>query len=134
MKSSQVAFDTCTQCSLIALRHAASLNTPVYIQCRYGDQRQRQEYLPQLTKMKTLAAYCLTEPGSGSDAASLKTTAKKDGSDYVLNGSSQSMMLSHNCCPARYMQGQDVSFLSSVLKCPKCSCMGYCCGMLEDHA
>lgn len=53
---------------------------------RYGSDRQRQEYLPRLTSMETLASYCLTEPGSGSDAASLKTTAKKDGNDYVLNG------------------------------------------------
>ena len=56
------------------------------VQCRYGNEQQRQEYLPQLTKMETLASYCLTEPGSGSDAASLKTRATKDGNDYVLNG------------------------------------------------
>ncbi|KAL3143219.1 Isobutyryl-CoA dehydrogenase, mitochondrial [Trebouxia sp. C0009 RCD-2024] len=53
---------------------------------KYGDEQQRQEYLPQLTQMQTLASYCLTEPGSGSDAASLKTKAEKDGSDYVING------------------------------------------------
>ena len=74
------------QCAETAFTHAASLYTHMYVQCRYGDERQRQEYLPQLTKMETLASYCLTEPGSGSDAASLKTTAKKDGNDYVLNG------------------------------------------------
>lgn len=57
-----------------------------FMYCRYGDEQQRQEYLPQLTQMQTLASYCLTEPGSGSDAASLKTKAEKDGSDYVING------------------------------------------------
>ena len=37
--------------------------------------------------MDKFASYCLTEPGSGSDAASLRTTAKRDGDHYVLNGS-----------------------------------------------
>src|SRR3546814_5944604 len=39
--------------------------------------------------MEKIASYCLTEPGSGSDAAALKTTAKKDGDHYVLNGTKQ---------------------------------------------
>jgi alkylation response protein AidB-like acyl-CoA dehydrogenase len=48
----------------------------------------RQKYLPRLTSMELIASYCLTEPGAGSDAASLATTAKPDGNDaYVLNGS-----------------------------------------------
>lgn len=92
MNRSQVASDTCMRRLEIAWRHAASLNTHACVQCRYGNEQQRQEYLPQLTKMETLASYCLTEPGSGSDAASLKTTAKKDGNDYVLNGTSQPLM------------------------------------------
>ena len=86
------------------MRHAASLDTNLDVQCRYADERQRQEYLPQLTQMKTLASYCLTEPGSGSDAASLKTTAKKDGNDYVLNGTYPSLISSDDCYPARYLQ------------------------------
>jgi alkylation response protein AidB-like acyl-CoA dehydrogenase len=47
----------------------------------------RQAWLPRLASMETVASYCLTEPGSGSDAASLRTTARRDGGDYVLNGS-----------------------------------------------
>ena len=48
----------------------------------------RRKYLPRLTSMELIASYCLTEPGAGSDAASLATTAKPDGNDaYVLNGS-----------------------------------------------
>src|SRR3546814_15677893 len=39
--------------------------------------------------MEKIASYCLTEPGSGSDAAARKTTAKKDGDHYVLNGTKQ---------------------------------------------
>jgi len=53
---------------------------------RFGDDAVRQEWLPKLTSMEYLASYCLTEPGSGSDAASLRTRAVKDGGDYVLNG------------------------------------------------
>jgi alkylation response protein AidB-like acyl-CoA dehydrogenase len=55
---------------------------------RFGDADQRARWLPQLCSMKTIASYCLTEPGSGSDAAALKTTARADGNrHYVLNGS-----------------------------------------------
>ena len=55
----------------------------------YGSEEQRQRVLPQLTSMEKIASYCLTEPGSGSDAAALKTTAVLDGDEYVLNGSKQ---------------------------------------------
>ncbi len=56
---------------------------------RFGDEAQRQRFLPKLTSMEWLASYCLTEPGSGSDAAALKTRAVRDGSHYVLNGTKQ---------------------------------------------
>lgn len=55
----------------------------------FGDDQQRQRFLPKLTSMELLASYCLTEPGSGSDAAALKTRAVRDGDDYVLNGAKQ---------------------------------------------
>lgn len=54
---------------------------------RFGSEDLRHRYLPRLTSMELIASYCLTEPGSGSDAAALATTAKKDGDDYVLTGS-----------------------------------------------
>jgi hypothetical protein len=54
---------------------------------RFGDDAQRKRLLPSLVTMEKIASYCLTEPGSGSDAASLKTRAVKDGDHYVLNGS-----------------------------------------------
>ena len=54
---------------------------------RYGSDAQRRKFLPRLTTMELIASYCLTEPGSGSDAAALKTRAVKDGDHYVLNGS-----------------------------------------------
>eukprot|EP01116_Phalansterium_solitarium_P019240 TRINITY_DN5310_c0_g1_i1.p2 TRINITY_DN5310_c0_g1~~TRINITY_DN5310_c0_g1_i1.p2 ORF type:complete len:438 (-),score=133.67 TRINITY_DN5310_c0_g1_i1:262-1533(-) len=53
----------------------------------FGTEAQRQHFLPGLTSMKRFASYCLTEPGSGSDAASLMTKAVRDGDHFVLNGS-----------------------------------------------
>jgi hypothetical protein len=53
---------------------------------RFGSDALRRKYLPRLTTMELIASYCLTEPGSGSDAASLRTTAKQDGDAYVLSG------------------------------------------------
>ena len=54
---------------------------------RFGNEEQRQRFLPKLCTMEHFASYCLTEPGAGSDAASLKTRAERDGDHYVLNGS-----------------------------------------------
>ncbi len=53
---------------------------------RFGDEAQRARFLPRLMSMQHFASYCLTEPGSGSDAAALQTSARRDGDDYVLNG------------------------------------------------
>ncbi len=52
----------------------------------FGSDELRAEWLPKLCSMQTIASYCLTEPGSGSDAAALKTSARPDGNGYVLNG------------------------------------------------
>lgn len=54
---------------------------------RYASEQLRTTWGPRLTSMEVLASYCLTEPDSGSDAASLKTTAERDGDHYILNGS-----------------------------------------------
>ncbi|NQZ47271.1 MAG: acyl-CoA dehydrogenase family protein [Erythrobacter sp.] len=56
---------------------------------RFGSQTVKDKYLPDLVGMDKIASYCLTEPSSGSDAAALKTTARRDGDHYVLNGSKQ---------------------------------------------
>lgn len=53
----------------------------------FGDENQRAKWLPNLMTMTHFASYCLTEPGAGSDAASLQTSAVRDGDHYVLNGS-----------------------------------------------
>lgn len=56
---------------------------------RFGSDEVKAKFLPRLVTMEHIASYALTEPGSGSDAAGLKTTAKLDGDHYVLNGTKQ---------------------------------------------
>ncbi len=53
---------------------------------RFGADALKKKYLPKLSTMEYFASYCLTEPSSGSDAASLRTKAVRDGDHYVLNG------------------------------------------------
>ena len=55
----------------------------------FGSAELKARFLPDLIGMDKIASYCLTEPGSGSDAAALKTTARLDGDHYVLNGTKQ---------------------------------------------
>ncbi|HET7824920.1 MAG TPA: acyl-CoA dehydrogenase family protein [Anaeromyxobacter sp.] len=52
----------------------------------FGTDEQKARYLPKLASGEMIAAFCLTEPGAGSDAASIKTTAVRDGDDWILNG------------------------------------------------
>ena len=52
----------------------------------FGSEAQRAKYLPKLTSMEMIASYCLTEPGSGSDAGAMRSRAVRDGDHYVLNG------------------------------------------------
>lgn len=51
-----------------------------------GNDEQKKEFLGQLTAEPKFAAYCVTEPGAGSDVSGIRTIAKKDGGDYVING------------------------------------------------
>lgn len=55
----------------------------------FGNRAQRERWLPGLIAMDDLGSYCLTEPGAGSDAAAITTSAKHDGDEYVLNGTKQ---------------------------------------------
>jgi len=52
----------------------------------FGSDALRRKYCPSLTSMEYFASYCLTEPGAGSDAASLRTRAVREGDDYIING------------------------------------------------
>ena len=62
-------------------------NMALWMVSKFGSIELKGEWCPALCSGQKLASYCLTEPGSGSDAASLKTTAVKKGDNYVLNGS-----------------------------------------------
>ncbi len=64
-------------------------NMAAWMVDRFGAAAVKDKFLADLTSMDKIASYCLTEPGSGSDAAALKTTAKKDGGDYIVNGGKQ---------------------------------------------
>jgi alkylation response protein AidB-like acyl-CoA dehydrogenase len=71
----------------ITLEAGVSLGAmPIY---RFGNEAQKQEWLPQLTSGRALAAFGLTEPGAGSDAGGTRTTAKEDGGDWIINGNKQ---------------------------------------------
>ncbi len=64
-------------------------NMASWMIARFGNDDQRAQWLGRLTSMELIASYCLTEPGSGSDAAAMKTRAVRDGDDYLLTGSKQ---------------------------------------------
>jgi alkylation response protein AidB-like acyl-CoA dehydrogenase len=72
------------------ISHAAFLsihNMATWMIDQFGNDSLRAKYVSRLTATELIASYCLTEPGAGSDAASLRMTAKRDGAAYVLNGS-----------------------------------------------
>ncbi len=64
-------------------------NMVVWMIDTYGDDAQRGRWLPDLTAMQEFGGYCLTEPGVGSDAANVATSAVRDGDDYLLTGVKQ---------------------------------------------
>ncbi|NOU89337.1 acyl-CoA dehydrogenase [Paenibacillus sp. LMG 31460] len=64
--------------------HTSLAGWPVY---KFGTEVQKQTYLRAMAEGRSMGAYCLTEPGSGSDAVGMKTTADLDGDEWVLNGS-----------------------------------------------
>jgi alkylation response protein AidB-like acyl-CoA dehydrogenase len=64
--------------------HTSLAGWPIY---KFGSEEQKQKYLKPMAEGKKIGAYGLTEPGSGSDASGMKTTARRNGDDYILNGS-----------------------------------------------
>jgi alkylation response protein AidB-like acyl-CoA dehydrogenase len=78
----EIAKVCATTSLLVAVQELGSLGLKLA-----GTEEQKQRYLPRLASGEWLAAYALTEPGSGSDSAAMRTTARRDGDEYVLNGS-----------------------------------------------
>ncbi|HLR02127.1 MAG TPA: acyl-CoA dehydrogenase [Virgibacillus sp.] len=73
----------CASTGVTLSAHLSLASWPIYT---YGNEDQKQNFLKRLATGEALGAYALSEPGSGSDAAAMKTVAKKDGDDYILNG------------------------------------------------
>jgi alkylation response protein AidB-like acyl-CoA dehydrogenase len=80
----QLAYGDVSTAAFISIHNMAS-----WMIDTFGSDEQRQEWLPRLTSMELIASYCLTEPGAGSDAASLKTKAVREGDEYVISGAKQ---------------------------------------------
>jgi alkylation response protein AidB-like acyl-CoA dehydrogenase len=76
----------CGSTGLSYAAHVSLGSNPIYM---FGTEEQKKKYLPKLTKGEWLGCWALTEPGTGSDAAAQKTTAKLDGDQWVLNGTKQ---------------------------------------------
>ncbi|GAA0322224.1 acyl-CoA dehydrogenase [Oceanobacillus oncorhynchi subsp. oncorhynchi] len=74
----------CASTGVTLSAHVSLASWPIY---KYGNEAQKQHFLQRLATGEALGAYALSEPGAGSDVVSMKTTAKKDGGDYILNGS-----------------------------------------------
>lgn len=74
----------CASTGVTLSAHTSLASWPIY---KFGNEEQKQKYLRPLATGEKLGAYGLTEPGSGSDAGGMRTTAVKDGDSYVLNGS-----------------------------------------------
>lgn len=78
----QIAMGCPSTSSFISIHNMAAW----MIDC-FGNEEQKERFVMDLASFEKVASYCLTEPGAGSDAASLKTKAVRDGDEYVLNGS-----------------------------------------------
>ena len=80
----QLSYGDVSTAAFISIHNVAS-----WMIDTFGSDEQRAAWLPRLTSMELIASYCLTEPGAGSDAASLKTRAVREGDDYVISGTKQ---------------------------------------------
>jgi len=73
----------CASVGVTLSAHVSLASWPIF---KYGNEEQKQTFLRRLAEGSALGAYALSEPGAGSDVASMKMTAKADGDDYILNG------------------------------------------------
>ncbi|MCK6595751.1 MAG: acyl-CoA dehydrogenase family protein [Bacteriovoracaceae bacterium] len=78
-----------TEIAKYSVPYAVTVSVSAMVQAiinDFGTEKQKQTYLPKLTTGEEIGAFCLSESGAGSDAASLKTTAKKVDGGYIING------------------------------------------------
>ncbi|GGA64057.1 acyl-CoA dehydrogenase [Ornithinibacillus halotolerans] len=73
----------CASTGVTLSAHLSLASWPIY---KYGNKEQKKNFLTRLATGEALGAYALSEPGAGSDVASMRTTAKLDGDHYILNG------------------------------------------------
>ena len=76
----------CGSTGLSYAAHVSLGSNPIYL---FGTEEQKKKYLPKLTSGEYLGCWALTEPGTGSDAAAQKTTAKLEGNNWIINGTKQ---------------------------------------------
>ncbi|KPH72776.1 MULTISPECIES: acyl-CoA dehydrogenase [Bacillaceae] len=74
----------CASTGVTLSAHLSLASWPIF---KYGNEQQKKNFLTRLATGEALGAYALSEPGAGSDVASMKTVAKRDGNDYILSGS-----------------------------------------------
>ena len=74
----------CASTCVVVAAHTSLAEYPIY---EFGTEKQKKKYLPPMCKGEVIGAFALTEPGAGTDAASMQTLAVLDGNEYVLNGS-----------------------------------------------
>jgi len=84
---SSIIFEALAQGCVSTTAYISIHNMCAWMIDKYGNEEQRAEWIPKLASMEALASYCLTEPNAGSDASSLRTTARLEGDYYILNGS-----------------------------------------------
>jgi hypothetical protein len=92
-----MGLDTVSYCLILEeiARADSSVRSILAVQCtlvgstvdKWGNETQKREWLPRLTSGEALGCFCLTEPDAGSDAGSLRTSAHRDGEDWILDGS-----------------------------------------------
>ncbi|MEW6545351.1 MAG: acyl-CoA dehydrogenase family protein [Bacillota bacterium] len=88
----------CASCALIWGVHSALVAGSILA---WGTEEQKRRFLPALGKAEVLGAFCLTEPGAGSDAGALQTTARREGSWYILDG--QKMFITNGGVAGLYL-------------------------------
>ncbi|OQV21708.1 Isobutyryl-CoA dehydrogenase, mitochondrial [Hypsibius exemplaris] len=81
-----VIFEALSQGCVSTTAYLSIHNMCVWMVAKFGNDTQKKDWISRLASMKCLASYCLTEPGAGSDASNLSTSARKDGNDFILNG------------------------------------------------